>query len=641
MDRTQRPERRARFEVENVGGINAATVELEPGVTVLRGENATNRTSFLQAVMAAMGSRRATLKGDADAGSVRLDLGEETYERSLTRVGDGVRFDGDPYLGDPEVADLFAFLLEANEARRSVARGDDLRELVMRPVDTDAIEREVARLESEKESVTAELKRVEERGRDLPELERRRSDLTERIEAKRESLADLEADIAASSRDVEESRREQAELEARLDDLRETRGELESVRREAETQREALESLATERRELAAELDDLPDDTEAERETLAAAVADARERRQSLTEELSNLQRLVQYNEERLAEQDYDVAARLADDGGTDSVTDRLLDDDERVVCWTCGSTVARSEIEGTVARLRELRRERLAALDEVKTELAELKAEEQSLAETRERRADLRDRLDAIDAEESERRERQDALSDRREALLDEVERLEAAVDDRESAAFEEVLTLHREANRLEFEVDQLESERESVVAEVEAVEGRLDEAATLRDRRDELAAELTERRTEIERVEREAVAAFNEHVAALLDVLRYDNLDRVWIERVEDGEEPRFELHVVRSTAGGAVYEDTVDHLSESEREVTGLVFALAGYLVHDVHETVPFMLLDSLEAIDAGRIATLVDYFADHAPYLVVALLEEDAAALDDAYDRVDAI
>jgi len=69
-----------------------------------------------------------------------------------------------------------------------------------------------------------------------------------------------------------------------------------------------------------------------------------------------------------------------------------------------------------------------------------------------------------------------------------------------------------------------------------------------------------------------------------------------------------------------------------------VTGLVFALAGYLVHDVHETVPFMLLDSLEAIDSARIADLIEYFRDHAPYLVVALLEEDAAALEAPHERV---
>jgi uncharacterized protein YbaR (Trm112 family) len=97
-------------------------------------------------------------------------------------------------------------------------------------------------------------------------------------------------------------------------------------------------------------------------------------------------------------------------------------------------------------------------------------------------------------------------------------------------------------------------------------------------------------------------------------------------------------FDLHVIRSTDAGAAYEDTVDHLSESEREVTGLVFALAGYLVYEVYETVPVMLLDSLEAIDADRIDALVEHIVAHADYLVVALLPEDAAALSDTYHRI---
>jgi hypothetical protein len=65
---------------------------------------------------------------------------------------------------------------------------------------------------------------------------------------------------------------------------------------------------------------------------------------------------------------------------------------------------------------------------------------------------------------------------------------------------------------------------------------------------------------------------------------------------------------------------------------------VFALAGYLVHEVYDTVPVMLLDSLEAINADRIAALVEYVADHADYLVVALLPEDANALDQDYQRI---
>ena len=169
------------------------------------------------------------------------------------------------------------------------------------------------------------------------------------------------------------------------------------------------------------------------------------------------------------------------------------------------------------------------------------------------------------------------------------------------------------------------------------------------LRDERQTVTEELTDLRTRIDQIEAEAVEEFNEHMDSVLDILDYANLERVWIERVErrirEGrrkvDRTVFELHVVRATASGATYEDTVDHLSESEREVTGLVFALAGYLVHDLHETVPFVLLDSLEAIDSERIAALVDYIREYARFLVVALLPEDAQALDDEYARVSEI
>lgn len=69
-----------------------------------------------------------------------------------------------------------------------------------------------------------------------------------------------------------------------------------------------------------------------------------------------------------------------------------------------------------------------------------------------------------------------------------------------------------------------------------------------------------------------------------------------------------------------------------------MTGLVFALAGYLVQEVYQTLPFIVLDSLEAIDSDRIAKLVEYFSDYAEYSVVALLPEDEQALDDEYHRV---
>jgi len=206
--------------------------------------------------------------------------------------------------------------------------------------------------------------------------------------------------------------------------------------------------------------------------------------------------------------------------------------------------------------------------------------------------------------------------------------------------------LAIHKEANQLEYELGRLESDLDDVETEIAQIEDRLDSEERLKARHDELDDEIEALRTEVETIERQAVQEFNDHMDSVLGILEYTNLARIWLERVErevrDGrrkvEKSVFELHIVRETESGATYEDTIDHLSESERMVTGLIFALAGYLAHDVYENVPFMLLDSLEAIDADRIAELVDYVSEYSEYTVVALLEEDAAALSDDYEYV---
>jgi DNA repair exonuclease SbcCD ATPase subunit len=236
--------------------------------------------------------------------------------------------------------------------------------------------------------------------------------------------------------------------------------------------------------------------------------------------------------------------------------------------------------------------------------------------------------------------------LQQSRDELEDEIAQLEDAIAELEAEEHDELLELHKQANQLEFELGRLEGDLEDVEAEIESIESRLDERNELEKRREEVGERLDDCRSRIERLEADTVEQFNEHMATVLDILEYENIDRVWIERVDrevrEGQRKvtrgSFDLHVVRSTESGTTYEDTIDHLSESEREVTGLIFALAGYLVHEVHEELPFVVLDSLEAIDSGRIATLVDYLSEYAEYLVVALLPEDATALDTEHRRL---
>jgi len=618
----------ATVSAEHVGGIDHTEVSLSPGVTVLRGRNATNRTSFLKAIMAACGSETAPLKGDADTGRVELSLGNETYTRTLERDGGRVRTGGDPYLDDPTVADLFAFLLESNEARRAVARGDDLRELLMRPVDTEAIRADIRELESEKRRLDGELDDLDDLEDRLPELRAER----ERLEAEK---AEAEADLEAKREEIEAFERGVEETRAQRDEREDVVSELHDVQFDIDTQRESLERLREEREEAADRLADLPDP--ADGADIESRLDRLRTERSELTARINELQRVVEFNEDML-EGDTGVAEALHEDER--DVTDRLLPDDG-TVCWTCGSEVAEDDIESTLGRFRELLSGWVAERSELGAEIDDLESELDERRERREERERLESKRERLADEIEEREAKLESLAEREAELEERVDELEETDDD--------LLETHREANELDFRIDSLADDIADTEAEIERVETRLDERGRIESEREEVSEDLAERRTRIESLESAAVERFNEHMAELLDVLGYDNIERVWIERVEtevrEGREVvtkgRFDLHVVRTTEDGRAYEDTVAHLSESEREVIGLVFALAGYLVHDVHETVPFMVLDSLEAIDADRIARLVDYFEGYAPYLVVALLPEDADALDPAYERVEEI
>jgi recombinational DNA repair ATPase RecF len=75
------------IEIKKVGGIGNATIFLTDGVNLLTGRNATDRTSALSAIMTALGSDRASLKGDAKERSVRLEYDGSRYTRQLQPAG--------------------------------------------------------------------------------------------------------------------------------------------------------------------------------------------------------------------------------------------------------------------------------------------------------------------------------------------------------------------------------------------------------------------------------------------------------------------------------------------------------------------------------------------------------------------------
>ena len=642
----EQAESAAELDVQNIGGIDETSVVFEPGVTVLAGRNATNRTSLLQAIMAAVGSDNISVKADARKAHVELTLDGERHTRTLERRDGTIATSGEPYLEDLTVADLFAFLLESNEARQAVVTNGDLREIIMWPVDTDEIQAEIDRLIEDRYRIDDELEELDDLKNRLPSLEEDRKRLESQIDEKKTDLDNVETEIEAADADVGQSREEQGDLDAKLEELRKKRSNLEDVRYELETEQDSLESLQAEKRKIKADYEELPGTPSSDLEELEAHIEQLRARKQELESELNELQSVIRFNQERLGEGAEDFIAAAKDD--SEAVTDKLLPD-ETVTCWTCGSEVEADEIEATIEKLRDLSQETVGEINDLEADLEKTKSQRRELRSRQREREQLERRRRELGNELEETEARIKTLSDRRDELRDKIEAIEEKVEALDNDAYEKILDLHKNANQLEYDLGTLENDLERVQENIATIEGRLDNESNLKTRREKLNDEIEGLRTKIERIERQAVKEFNEHMETMLEVLEYDNIARIWLERTEtevrEGRSKRikgvFDLHVIRQTDSGTTYEDRVENLSESEREVTGLIFALAGYLAHEVHETVPFMLLDSIEAIDPDRIATLIEYLEEYTEYLVVALLPEDAAAVNEEHRRIEEI
>jgi DNA repair exonuclease SbcCD ATPase subunit len=626
----------AQIAVHNLGGITDCEIEISPGVTVLSGENATNRTSLLTSMIGVLGGEMATLKSDTEEGIAELHLDGETYTRTYTRQGNTVTSSGTPLNDESDIVDLFVGLIEQNRARQAVQRGEDLRGVIMRPVDTDDIQRQIRETEREQRRIESELDDIDQQQARLPPLQDRRADLEADLEELTAELKTVRETV--DEYDASETEAQQAEvLLEEVDDFRQERGRLEE---EIKTQRTSIEALRDEHEEVESELDDLTVE-ESSLDKLDRKIDRLQTRKRELEDLISDLSTIVDLNDD-LVNSDTDGLPGV--ETGSEDPTSALDPRSAEIECWTCGSQVPKRAIADRLDELRQVideqqekRRDVVDDLDEAE----ERRAEIQAVADTR---GELETRLREIERQIEQREERLESLQEDRQDVQRDIEQLETRLEESEEFEDTGLVEHYQRLSDLEYRRGQLEQQLTELETEIGEIEELADEKQRLEAQRDELQNEIENLRSRIDDLERSAVEQFNDRMADILDLLGYENLERVWIERKTDtagrGETTIFDLHVVRESEDRAVYEDTIDTLSESEREVIGLVVALAGYLVHEVHVDVPFMLLDSLEAIDANRINKLLEYFASYVPYLVVALLPEDAEAIDIDHTRVSA-
>ena len=562
--------------IENIAGIRRGEATIEPGVNAVRASNWQGKSSFIAGIETAFGTETRLTEGQ-DHGHVELDMNGTTYAVDLNRTNGTIRQSGNPYLSDDVdrvCADLFAFLDETNDVRQAVRVGDNLEDLLTRPLDFENIDEQIATLQAERQQVEAELDRAEKAADRLPRVQEK----VKKLESKLEDLRVERNEIDHEPTNESDAREELSNLRARLEKAKT------DVNRYESTADRVEETLEEKERELEALDTPTHEDLEDSLEDLQSDLRDIERDKELLQSIYEVNQRVLEEN--RLA---------LVTDVSHDMLSDSLA-------CWVCGSETSRDEVEAQLDGISE-------RIDSLRSEESDLRAEvdnfqekQQAVRDAERKERDLRDRIGELESQLDDARNNLETARERREEL-------EAQIDE----LADTVSTTEDRATDLQSEIKYTEAELEDARDELEEVEAEASQRDLLQGERDSLSDEIENLRTRKERVKRDTREAFD---TALADILtRFD----VGFEtaRLTD----TFDLVVAR---GGR--EASLDALSEGERELLGFIAALAGHEAFDVADRLPIMLLDGHTGLDDTNIHHLVDYLSDRVDVLVLSAFPE---------------
>ncbi|MEZ3165089.1 archaea-specific SMC-related protein [Halorubrum miltondacostae] len=596
------------LEVSNIGGIEKETFEISPGVTLVTGPNASNKTSLLKAFAFALGAESAPLRSGSTEGWVGLSNGDIDVHRQVTHVNGETKVSGQSLLettegpsGDPSSLATFINLLEFNPFRTAIRHGDPIESLLMGPLDIEDLEAERAKLIESKKNLDSKISDLDGSRAELERVQEKRESINAELDELHEQLSDLRSrrDSAEEQDELSEYHQKQADLNAERAQLSSDIQDItDSIDRLEEQRQAAVEDVDEAQQE--AEVYD-PDEIRRNRREL-------HERLDTANERIETLQTAVTANREML-DLDIDWAGSHEHSISAD-----------RIRCWACGSMADRNRFEATIEEILDSIADERGKRDELKPQLDELDEDLEAYNNAQSRAADSKDRVREL---KKRIEQRQNSLQTKRELLADVNEEL-ADVQQQ----IDEVRETHNgQSDKFDDEIEQTQKKvlskqseltrLDSVLSDVRADIKKCDE---LTQQREDLRGRIQSLTDEIEQAEQRLRESFNTTVADLIERLEFDSFERIWL----DGS---FEIVVAREIEG-TIHRSPIAHLSEGERELVGLVCGLAGYLTYDLDEAIPVLLLDSLGAFDIERLEPLISYFSDRTEYLLVAVYPEIA-------------
>lgn len=637
----------AEINVENIGGIREANVVFEPGITILTGQNATNRTSLLRAMNAVLGGTKGTIHARAEKqqeeATVNLGFGGEEY----TYSSDG---DSNTFTDDEKIVDYYSTLFELNEIRSEVRNWKEgttkkesparLRDYLMEPIDTEAIQNEIQRYQEEKSRLEDEIEEIEYIIKQIPKLEEVKVEEKENISELEDEIEVIENELDSLQEEIKEAPQVDdlvSERESLTSQLEDERNHFESEKRRLSKEIERAETRIS---KAESKIEDLESELESKKEQTSSRTTTVRDISDEIVDIEEDIERIENIRDDLRSI--IKVSSKFSDNTPSEFENRSDVDDShdletETIECWTCGNTVKKSEVTDRTEQLRKITEEYGEEKSKLEQKLQKLEEDKKSILDNKNRISEikteleqLKDRIEDDEEHVESTNEEIEELEEKFEQTKEDIQKEIAKVDEKiDSIEGFEDNSIKEVSDRLSNKRTQLHSAKEELKdaeSELEEAKSKQEELDGLENELESVSEQLVELRNRVDTIENEVVESVNTHMDNMVKMLEYENIARIKINKKEE-QSTLFDLEITREDEDG-VYTGSLDTLSESERELVGIVLGLSGYLAHRINDDVPFLLLDSLESFDAKRIDKLLDYFNEHVPYVIVALLPEDS-------------
>lgn len=563
-------------DIKNIGGIRSGTTLIEPGINTIRASNWQGKSSLINAIETAMGTRTPLTEG-ADHGKVELSTDVGTIVVELSRQNGNIIKTGDSYLSserDRTCAELFAFLDEDNEVRQAVRNGDPLEPILTRPIDFERIDEQIRDLKQERAQIESEFERAQTVAQNLPSAQQRVSQLEaelEELRTKREDHSSKATGSAAKRDEVSAARAEQNRLQDQKDRLETT---ISNTQERLEDRRAELDQLT------------IPDDHE-----LEAEIAETRDA-------LNDIELDIE-----LVESVYTANKRVLDTDRVDllSEVEHGLDRDT-INCWICGQSTDRESLESHLAGLANQLSDLQETAEEYRAKVEEIEAKQRTIRQTTRQKQDLETEIDELKETLADRKRSLETTQTRLAELNERIDELEATVE-----------ATNQQLTDIESEIKYKEAELADAREDLESKQQQADQREHLANELESITDEIEELRTRKQQIKEETRATFDEAIQTLINQLA-PGFESARLTS-------NFDLVVAREGR-----EASLDALSEGEVELLGIVTALAGYEAFDVADRVPIILLDGVGEFAGENLGQLVRYLADRSTYLVTTAYPE---------------